>query len=485
MMRRKKSRRIFSLLMIAMLLSVGIICPQKAEADTTYDTYVPLTIASGYNADVIVEDETPERINGRWVVPTAVPFDGDNEWANMALCSATVASRLNAPAGHPGLPDDGRIEFTYGGGQPYVYQLGDYRKANAVQVVSNDNTQYELVFSTPGAYKKLSFFGASGNGTMLFTAEVTYTEGDPTGNLSFESKEWNDSGIANPDGINTCRIKIATCGNESEDLVGRLDSTYTPSLYHFEIEGLDPTRLVKSVKFKWERDTLTRGSAARTNILAVSGVIAKEAPSTPTGTGSTDATTDQFKISWNSVDGVGEYRVDVSTRPDFSNLVVNNAKTTETSYDVKGLSAGTKYYYRVRAVNNSGQSIPSAVGEETTEALPQMPTPNASVDSAAGKITGLTPNGSYTINGVAYTADANGKINISNEWYGTTISIIAKGDGSTRSDSLAQSLQIPAKDGAAKTPETGDDLNLGGIAVIMLLSALSLYVLTRKNKKLS
>lgn len=60
-------------------------------------------------------------------------------------------------------------------------------------------------------------------------------------------------------------------------------------------------------------------------------------------------------ISW-TTGGAGtyEYYVEVSTTPDFSNVVGNSGWMADTSYTATGLSDNQTYYYRVRARNSGG-----------------------------------------------------------------------------------------------------------------------------------
>lgn len=84
-----------------------------------------------------------------------------------------------------------------------------------------------------------------------------------------------------------------------------------------------------------------------------------------------------------------------------------------------------------------------------------QPTPSAAIDYPAGKFTGLTPNAIYLINGVEYTADADGKIAIDASLYGQAITLVKKHVNSDGSDvdSAAQSLTVAAVP-AAPDPST-------------------------------
>ncbi len=100
--------------------------------------------------------------------------------------------------------------------------------------------------------------------------------------------------------------------------------------------------------------------------------------------------------------------------------------------------------------------------------LIQEQTPAAAVDVADVTLSGLQPNQSYTINGIAVQADANGKLAVTEEWMGTTIQIVKPGDLVDTLDSLPQSLVVPARaaapTGVTATAETYEGMADGKIS---------------------
>jgi DNA-binding beta-propeller fold protein YncE len=81
-------------------------------------------------------------------------------------------------------------------------------------------------------------------------------------------------------------------------------------------------------------------------------------PSIPVALDATDRSSSAFTANWNPADGANTYRLDVSTRSDFSAFVsgYQHRPVAGTSERVSGLSSARTHYYRVRAVNAAGTS---------------------------------------------------------------------------------------------------------------------------------
>lgn len=72
------------------------------------------------------------------------------------------------------------------------------------------------------------------------------------------------------------------------------------------------------------------------------------------------------KISWSSSTGAVGYNLQVSTSSTFSTLTYNGS-VLSTGVSSMNLSKGTKYYWRVRSINQGGMSVWSAVRYFTTQ----------------------------------------------------------------------------------------------------------------------
>ena len=106
-------------------------------------------------------------------------------------------------------------------------------------------------------------------------------------------------------------------------------------------------------------------------------------------------------------------------------------------------------------------SAPTGEPASTPEAVRET-TPKAEINYVAGKLIGLTPYAKYgiTVAGKTemVTADALGAIGLE-PYYGKTISIIKKGDGTATTDSDAQTLRIAAKKTAPLESMFGTQIN--------------------------
>jgi Fibronectin type III domain len=115
----------------------------------------------------------------------------------------------------------------------------------------------------------------------------------------------------------------------------------------------------------------TTGQSANSNVIELLTV-----PATPTELPSTDIFTNKFTANWSASASAVKYFVDVATDAGFTQFVSNafqNREVVTNSLEVTGLSAGTEYFIRVRAMNASGTSpnAPSGYKQITITDAPE------------------------------------------------------------------------------------------------------------------
>ncbi|KAF0146765.1 MAG: fibronectin type III, partial [Ignavibacteria bacterium] len=77
-------------------------------------------------------------------------------------------------------------------------------------------------------------------------------------------------------------------------------------------------------------------------------------------------TSKSIVLYWNLNSYATSYSIQVSTQSDFSNFVINQSGIVNTNYTVSALENNSRYFWRVIAINNYGNSLPSSTWSFTT-----------------------------------------------------------------------------------------------------------------------
>ena len=266
-----------------------------------------------------------------------------------------------------GLPVNGKITAPTSN---ITYQLtwsgttNPYDGNDCIRLVDGDATK-TMQLSSYGAYEQvyvLATAGGPGSGNYAnFDVTLTYTDGS-TSTTNYKLYDWYDSTkVTNVEQIPS--YKRENNGSGTSSING--STTAGPILHSAAIQA-DKTKLLKAITFTSKgKNTSTSNYGLYSTIYAVTGVVDSSAPATPVATAATNVGSASFTANWNSVSGATSYVIDVATDENFSNMVsgYNNKNVgNTTSADISVPNIGNQtYYYRVRAVNSSGQSLSSNV----------------------------------------------------------------------------------------------------------------------------
>ena len=364
----KKTNRLFSLF-AAIAISATML------ADVVYE---PLIVDSGFNRDVIAENEaiTGYASSPLYVLPsTASCFATDSVIAkkNKNYFSSSADYERTVRSGWPsdfGNPEDRMIRCTSDGDaienpdySQVKWLLAPYDGPNALCIRPTNPKEPSKVFQGKGTlkfkkigcYDRLYFLMISlREGTPDESRHVQttiyYTEGDTTyRDFDFEN------GLGGMPGRKVCMTNIyETQFKKNTAVTGKYQEAFACV---FDIT-LDKTRLVDSIVFE---NPVPKSGAI---ILAVTGRTADIAAPNEEVAQTSNIQENSFEACWDYIADAASYRLDVAEDIDFQHLVAgyNNLNVGNTTcQEVAGLLADNDYYWRVRSVNaQGGQSASSA-----------------------------------------------------------------------------------------------------------------------------
>lgn len=184
----------------------------------------PVTVASGYNADVVVE-----------ALPSSNHADNAGDGADNTFYSAGLKAS-------GGLPTDGVVNAPSGAN----FQLGDYAASNALVIKTGEGG--DLIFGAPITTSQFYILATSGDGSSDLTATPLYSDGSQGEGIALTVADWSVKSLSGEEAISgLSRINKRT-------------DTYSQSfafcLFDHAI-GTDKSRKLRGVRL-----TSTRGGRA-------------------------------------------------------------------------------------------------------------------------------------------------------------------------------------------------------------------------------
>jgi hypothetical protein len=173
---------------------------------------------------------------------------------------------------------------------------------------------------------------------------------------------WN-----NCDGAPTYRLDVSTSSNFTDFLPGYSDRNLG-SATTCTLSGLAPN----TAYYYRVRTVGSGGTSASSTTATVITLPLAPAIGAPTNVNSVG-----FTANWSAVAGATDYQLDVSTNSSFTSYVSgyqNRSTAGATTLAVSGLTPGTIYYYRVRAIGSSGATSLSSNTLSPAITLPSGPT---------------------------------------------------------------------------------------------------------------
>lgn len=137
----------------------------------------PVTVASGYNADVVVE-----------ALPASSHADNAGDGADNTFYSAGLKAS-------GGLPTDGIVNAPSGAN----FQLGDYAASNALVIKTGEGG--DLIFGAPITTSQLYILATSGDGSSDLTATPLYSDGSQGEGIELTVADWSVKSLSGEEAI--------------------------------------------------------------------------------------------------------------------------------------------------------------------------------------------------------------------------------------------------------------------------------------------
>ncbi|MBW4891691.1 cadherin-like beta sandwich domain-containing protein [Mucilaginibacter sp. HMF5004] len=244
---------------------------------------------------------------------------------------------------------------------------------------------------------------ASSIGTTSATLNGTINDNGASTTVTFETSSVSAATVSSGSGTSAGATTNATVAANT----GSVTATYSftgltaGTTYYYRVKGINAA-----------------GSTAD------AGLSFTTLPVAPTLTGVAGVNATSFNVDWTAGSGAASYTYDVATDAGFNSIVsgYGSVSTTSTNATITGLTTGTTYYFRVKAVSAGAASSSASVSTSTATLAATNFTANYDFASASG----VSPDptqvplvdnvtlGSFAITGAAATSAA-GRFN-ANTW---------------------------------------------------------------------
>ena len=364
-----------------------------AQADANGNFTIPVT-AGTWKIYGVAEGYAETAYSSNPVIITTTSSSG-----NDITLSSTVT--LSPPKSKPITPSSGgTLEDTTAGikltmppnalsqdtsaGNIQTKETNNVRSTSNSKPVNNKAIEITAIDSNNNPIKRLS---------NSVTVEMSYTPTELTTTPSASDSSINTKTEAD-------KLQMAYWDETTANWV-TLPSTIT----YYKLDGaiLDSSDLAHTPSADLSNVATTTISAATIHFSQYAPVSTTDgAPGTPTGLTATAQSGTQINLSWTAVAGATSYDLYRHTinSGDFPRIG-SEPTTTSTSYADAGLNSGTTYYYKVSAINASGESIASgavagatqssAGGTVITPAAAGTPTPASPATPAETPATPAAP----------------------------------------------------------------------------------------------
>ncbi len=416
------------------------------------------------------------------------PLMATISWTDLPGVANNGTLGANDPT--PALVNDLDIRITRNGTTYYPWKLTSDIESPAIRTEDNavDNVEQVKIDNPPaGQYTiTVSRKGSLVTGNQKFSLVITGMNSA----FAINSNSDNLTVCASQNAVytfNYTQTGAGTTAFSAVDLPSGAIATFSPTSLSasgsvtMTISGLTnvtPDEYFVGIKGTSATDSETRFKSLRVYNASFQLVSLQSPSNNQSGMSTTT------NLTWNSQQNAENYRVQVSTSPDFVTFFENQI-TPETSINISNLSEATRYYWRVIPVNNCGVGlIPNAIVysfatgtlacDQTFTATDFSNNVIATVPNSEATVP-LTISGGYSI------GDINVSIGITHTWIGD-IKVTLEGPESIGTPIITlldipcgdfQNINCVLDDNGDAVPCSGNPAVFGTIAPVDALSSLN------------